>query len=549
LAARAGSVWSVVGTDTRPAAARSVSEADDAPFGSDMPDGFMVTPDAPFVVLAYEVELAAGTSWSLRWVQSLGSSEAEARAVFDEHASSFEARLAGAQQAWQEEWRAAFTPDSGRYSGYLPVLRTPDEKLKRLYYMAVLTLLYCKRTPCWGGLGVAYATGMPSSHFTFPVTWVFPWDTKMVAGVLALLDPRVLRGMIERWLAAGLHDGCAVDFVTGEPAGCWYAVNDYALIHMAYQYVRYTGDSAWLDTLVSGRAVREHLLECAQYYRHLAGEDGLADYGGAENLLECVSSYTHKVASFNAANVWNARTVADLLSLGRTDERAEALRQQADRLAASVQTLYVAGEGVWACLQPDGSRVPVRHCLDFFTVMQCMHQDLRAEQRSEMVAFFLRELKTETWMHALSPLDPDCASSSRTDHQDEGAYTTWPAYSLEVLLSEGYVREALAWIGCGGGPGLADVTRQGPFGQAYCHGEEGSPRMAGAGAKAPIELPHIEKPVLLSGGRYAQLVIEALAGLSPELDGRVTLEPPALPFSLVLDNLRLGGRNYCLRAA
>src|SRR5690606_20277446 len=144
------------------------------------------------------------------------------------------------------------------------------------------------------------------------------------------------------------------------------------------------------------------------------------------------------VASFNAANVWSGRTVASMLRLAGRDEDARELETTAAGLADAVQDLYVEGEGYFACRQPDGSLVSVRHCLDFFTVLQCMPDALRDEQVEEMIAFFRRELKTTRWMHALSPLDPDAALSSRTDHQDEGAYTTWPAYSLEVLVQTGH---------------------------------------------------------------------------------------------------------------
>jgi hypothetical protein len=263
-------------------------------------------------------------------------------------------------------------------------------------------------------------------------------------------------------------------------------------------------------------------------------------------LLECVSTYTHKVASFNAANVWNLRTVADFLQHAGRDGEAADLRARADQLLPNVLSLYLPGEGVWSCLQPDGSRVPVRHCLDFFTTAQCLADDLSRAQLTEMVGFFLRELKSETWMHALSPLDPDTAHSSRTDHQDEGAYTTWPAYCFEVLMQTGHEADAVRWLGDASRPGFADVTRQGPFGQAYCHGDAGSPRFAGAGAKAPIEMPHIEKPVLVSGGKYAQIIVEALSGLEPVLFGDLALHPRRLPFTLTLHHIGLRGELYSL---
>lgn len=493
--------------------------------------------------------LAPHETVTLQWVHALAGDRETAAELARRHLKTFDERLEEARAEWEEEWRAAFTPGNERFSGHMPALQTDDERLRRMYDMAVATVLYCKRTVKrgMGDKGFVYATGLPSTRFTFRVTSAFLWDVKMIAGMLAMLDPGVLRSMMEMWIEAGIHKGYGVDFVTREPLGFWYAVNDHALIHMAWQYVRYTGDWAWLSKEVAGKPVKDHLVTSARYWRRLAGDDLLADYGGAENLLECVSTYTHKVASFNAANVWNMRTVASLLEqLGETEEPRR-LRDEADQLARQVLTLYIPKEGYWACKQPDGRLVPVRHVLDFFSVMLNMTVDLTREQKDEMVAFFKRELKEPSWMHALSPLDPDTAFSDRTDHQDNGAYTTWPAYCIEALVEAGYIRDAFDWLGVGRtGPGIADVALQGPYGQAYHHGGEGSPMVAGAAAKAPLDPPHIEKPVLVSGGKYAQIVIEYLAGVTPGLDGRVTQRETARcsPVAFTLRNIPIQGKLY-----
>lgn len=502
----------------------------------------------PHALLRYRVELAPSQSYRLNWVHLLATDLGGGKLALARVLRDFDGERRAARQGWEREWRAAFSQEGAGFSGHAPVVRAANPKLERLYYMGVMTLLQCKRTPHFGAPAEVYITGFPASLFTFPINWAFPWDTKMIAGILALMDPAVLKRMVTAWLDADLHQGCAIDFRTRQPVGFWYAVNDYALVHMVWQYLRYTGDAAFLEQEVRGRSVLDHLVDAARYYQRIAGDDGLADYGGAENLLECVSTYTHKVASFNAANVWNLRTVAGFLErAGRGDEASE-LRALADAMVPAVQELYVPGDGVWSCKQPDGSKVVVRHCLDFHSTLQCLREDLSQQQKDEMVAFFLRELKTETWMHALSPLDPDSASSSRTDHQDEGAYTTWPAYAFEVLMQEGRAAEALAWLGAPDRPGFADVTRQGPFGQAYAHGDEGSPRLAGAGAKAPMEMPHIEKPTLVSGGKYAQIVIEAACGLAPEAHGPLALEPRDVEVvgRLSVHNLWLRGANHRL---
>ncbi|MFA5567827.1 MAG: hypothetical protein WC972_04185 [Trueperaceae bacterium] len=507
-----------------------------------------VNQDSRSVALQVRLEVDAGGSADLTWVHAMATDAAAAISAARGYLARGQMLVGETRDAWEAEWRAAFGENGDRFSGYLPVLSSDQESIRRLYYMGVITLLYCRRAPTWGGTATTYITGFPSSLGTFPHTWVFPWDTMMVSGLLSLLDPTALRSMILAFLAADMHEGCAIDFRAGSPVGFWYAVNDYALIHMTWQYLRHTGDLQLLSQRVRGASVLDHMLEHARYYRRLADDDGLADYGTAQNLLECVSTYTHKVASFNAANVWSGRTVAAMLRIADRHAEADELESTAAGLSAAVQRLYVDGEGYFACRQPDGSLVSVRHVLDFFTVLQCMPDALRPEQQDEMIDFFRRELKTTSWMHALSPLDPDAAFSSRTDHQDEGAYTTWPAYSLEVLLQTGHVELAREWIGMDGAPGLSDVTRQGPFGQAYTHGDEGSPTVAGMPAKAPMEFPHIEKPVLLPGGKYAQVVIEALAGVQPRLGGDVGLEAPDLGVVLELSNLNLRGGNLNLRA-
>lgn len=514
---------------------------------------------ATSAAVVYEIALDAGESWQLEWVQAIASSREQATAAARAHIRRMDAYLAYARDEWEKEWTAAFTPGTTRFSGHLPVLETDDPKLKLLYDMAIATVLYCKRTERMGEPGYVYATGLPSTPFTFAVTSAFLWDIKMIAGLLSMLDPAVLRQMMEMWMRSDIHQGYGVDFVTGQPLGFWYAINDYALIHMAWQYLRYTGDLEWLGSVVGEQSVLDHLRQSARYWRRIAGDDLLADYGGPENLLECVSTYTHKVPSFNAANVWNMRTVADLLELwadrGQGDEAlieelrqdAASLRAEALELAQAVQSLYCPGEGFWSCKQPDGSTIKVRHVLDFFTVMLCMGEDLRPEQKAEMVEFFRTHLQTPTWMHALSPQDPDAAFSSRTDHQDEGAYTTWPAYSVDALVAAGHAELAFEWLGIGhDGPGIADVAKQGPFGQAYYHGGEGSLLVCGAAAKAPLDPPHIEKPVLVSGGRYAQLVIESLAGIDPKLQGGVEISRRAgrAPVRFLLHHTPLQGKLY-----
>jgi|EP01043_Picozoa_sp_COSAG02_P020712 hypothetical protein len=195
--------------------------------------------------------------------------------------------------------------------------------------------------------------------------------------------------------------------------------------------------------------------------------DGLADYGGANNLLECVPTYIHKVASLNAANAWMMRQTAALTS--NTSRRQE-LRGAADKLSELVRTkLYVNAEGnesggYWACEQPNGELVPVRHVIDFITIGAALLDDLDNATRAEMVAFVKRELLTRNWMRALSVEDEAAPRSDRKDHGPFGAYDGWLGETVQVLslFGHAYYADALQLV-----RSMAPVYDRGPGGQSH----------------------------------------------------------------------------------
>src|SRR5690606_36275416 len=122
-----------------------------------------------------ELELAPGTAWSLGWVHALGVSPGETKERMANYRATFDVRVEQARRAWELEWEAAFTPGNDRFSGHRPVLESGDQRLTKLYAMAIATVLYCKRTVQMGGRALVYATGLPSTRFTFSVTSAFLW--------------------------------------------------------------------------------------------------------------------------------------------------------------------------------------------------------------------------------------------------------------------------------------------------------------------------------------------------------------------------------------
>ena len=467
--------------------------------------------------IVFSLDLAPNESRSIVFVNSLGGTQAAAEKDYDAIVNSFDAVAKATADEWNAQFKAAFTPNNDRFSGFVPTLVTTDENVKRIYHSAVLSALYFRRTTPHSVYGTAYVTLMPR----YWETATFLWDISLSAMLLSMLDPAVLKRMMETWMTLDVHKHFGTEFLTGAGIGPWYSVNDYAMSRMAKEYLRWTGDKAWLDKKVGGKTVFEHLVDYAEHWRALdTNKHGLADYGGVTNLLEAVSSYVHEVAGLNAANVHNLRFAAELVEFKGDKAKAAALRKEADELGRRVLELYVPGKGIWKCRLPDGTYNEVHHCYDFGTTLMNIGDMMPGSQKKEMVAFFNRELKTPTWMRALSTRDLDVTFSIRPDHQWTGAYCSWPALALSGLFAAGEVELANEWM-----KGLAKTSMQGPYAQAHFTETFHAPESNGGAIKSPSDQPYINDWACVSGCNYLEPIVDSIFGINAGLFGTVEAKP------------------------
>jgi hypothetical protein len=410
---------------------------------------------------------------------------------------------------------------------------TTDESVKRIYHSAVMSAPFFKRTTPHSVYGTTYVTLAPR----YWETATFLWDISLSAMLLAMLDPQVLKRMMETWMTVDVHQHFGTEFLTGKGIGPWYSVNDYAMSRMAKEYLRWTGDRAWLDKKVGDRTVFEHLVNYAEHWRKLdTNKHGLADYGGVTNLLEAVSSYVHEVAGLNAANVYNLRFAAELLDFKGKKDKAAAMRKEAEELGKRVQELYVPGKGIWKCRLPDGSYNEVHHCYDFGTTLVNIGDLMPPVQKREMVEFFKRELQTPTWMRALSTRDLDVTFSIRPDHQWTGAYCSWAALALSGLFVAGETDLAFDWI-----KGLAKTAKQGLYAQAHFTETFVAPESNGGAIKAPSDQPFINDGACVSGCNYLEPIVDSIFGVNAGLFGEITAKPNFGKFD---GRAELRGLNY-----
>jgi len=494
-------------------------------------------------MIVIDVTLGPGQTKEFHYVNAVDGSAEAALAAYDQIQSGFDQATQQNEADFNSLIHAAFTEGNSEFSGFLPQLETNDESLWQLYQAGFKNLIFARRPSPDSKHGTTYIT---LGGHVLP-TLSFPWDTSLTSLSLALLDPAALRRLVENWFIQDMHQHLATDYVTAEAVGPWYGVNDMAIVRCAENYLRVTGDFAWLDKKVGERSALEHLVAHATYWKELDKlGHGFGDYGKIENLLEVVSTYLHETAGMNAGNVSSMRFVADLLEHRGQSARASQLRMEATELAQRInQKLYVAGKGWWKCGQPDGSFVEVRHCYDFLAVLDNMAADLSPSQKEEMGRFFWDELHSEYWMRALSPNDVDATWNIRPDHSWLGAYAAWPPATAKGLYKVDRSERVTAWV-----KNLAKAGNQGPIGQAHFV-ETVFPLEDGSAYKCPNDPPYINDWCCIAGGGFTDLVIDTIFGANLGLFDGLKAQPKLKDFdaSARLVNLRYQGKKYAISGA
>jgi hypothetical protein len=524
-----GTVVAYQSNDPKLETAHAFADSTPHPHGSktaklEMVHALVETPESlkerPSTVAAsWKRELKPGESIKLQLVMAHGRNDGpfpSPAIVADalDWAKHFDRAWDDVKSRWAKRWKDMFTPGNNHFSGHLPTLVTSDQKLREIYYRSALTLLVLHRTNMKMCDRVFVTSGERAKGV------VFFWDTSMWAKVFALLEPVGAKQHAKLFLSCDPHRGPVYNMDDGHQWDGWYAANDSTIFTFVNEYIRTTGDAAFLDESVGDQTVLEHLDSLATNWQKLQRDKSvmLADYGDNRNLLECAPVYVHRVPSFNAANVWMMRTVADMYEQRGKTARAAELRDWADQIAQAVLGMYKPGDGVWFAIHRDGERVELRHCYDFVCIGRFMPDDLTPQMKQEMVSFVERELLADHWMRAMSPLDKAAAQSDRPDHGPMGAFDAWPALTAETMCLLGAWQPAVEFV-----RNTQAVMDEGVYGQAReFYGEHRLERngpvhiaMRGACMRESV-----------GGGAFDEMIIGTLFGFRPENGKELSLYEP-----------------------
>ena len=509
---------------------------------------------------AWDIVLPAGASFTVSLLASFNANREEAVSVASRWHGNTEGVFAAAKERWERLWQAAFTPDNGIFSGHLPTLHSPHDAMQRLYYNGILTLLTCRRVYPGAVAQPAYLTLWPRRG---EGSAYLAWELNCTSGILARLDPEALRS---HWLllaSAPWLDYQVTNLFTGEHGGWVCCAQPQSLIHGALNLQRWNGDTSWqketilrkprqtsgfeaasqgqvvdetegASTELTGRAAFEQAV-FAHRFHHLPGK-ALVDYGGRAAYLECISTYAHGTAGHTAIQAWALEASAPIL--GQVDQ------EERSGLHEAIRGLYNEKKGFFFCEYPDDSRHPAPNLYDLALVLRYAGPEMPKAIVEGITSFVRQELLTPTWSHCLWPSDNDSLSTTRCDHQWSGCFVGW--IPLSVL---GFIRSGMAgdwmvkWL-----EGVARVTRQGPFSQAYW-AEDVYPSECGAAAKCFDELTQGNHWVIGSGALFSEMILDGICGLDADLSGHLTIRPGLETWATTctLSNIRVQGRDYEMR--
>jgi hypothetical protein len=470
-----------------------------------------------------------------------------------------EQAMAEERQRWESVWNAAFTPNNSIFSGSLPVVHSPSNAVRKLYYMGVLTLLTCRRNYGWGTTNPCYLTLWPRRG---EGSVYLAWDLPYISGILARLDPEALRSYLRLVMSAPWLDYQTTNLLAGVHGGWECCAHPHAVTSSAFNLMRWQNDQSWktwnltrippkskgfdfggVGEVKESRQGKSEQLTGEQAFRqalwvhrehHMPGSV-LVDFGSRSHYLECITTYGHGTAGHTAIQAWALAESARAFGENNDAERATLLH--------AIESLYQPDNGFFSCLYPEGQKQDAANIFDIGMVLNAIGNDLPKEWVARITRFTREELATPTWSHCLSPTDLDIASGTRADHQWAGCFGAWPSQFLMGALRTSYYEDWIEqWIS-----GLSRVTLQGPFAQAYW-AEDMAEQEAGAAPKCFDDLPQGNHWVISSGVHFAEMVLDGVAGLQASVDGALTADARELPIrkGLHVEGILHRGNRYVL---
>jgi hypothetical protein len=382
----------------------------------------------------------------------------------------------------------------------LPRISTSDKPLDDLYYRCLLSVLDTRWVRENFTPNPFYAVG----------TWVFTiaWDTSYASELLAMLDPEGLREGFLNFIRSGLLKSTYIPW-NGKAGEFAYAQDPFAKMRILEDYLRQTGDFAFLDRVENGATVYEWMKRMGREIMKEHGRpDGLLDFGSnSNNLLEMrTDGYEHVVAATNGLAVDYFRQVAEW-GRARNDPEATQFQQWASQLEKSINDkLWNEQAGWFDSLFPDGSR----HAVWSYHVFDVLGSEFLSEaQRRQLIRPLAEgQFLGPNGMYSVSKRDETHWDLMDEDWGGGGQYTGMPLRIAETLYRLGHGE--LAWN---------ILSRCARWTERYPYIPQD------AFTDYPNDLDEEDMPLEIASGSGVQAILFGTFGLRPKMDGELEVSP------------------------
>ncbi len=398
----------------------------------------------------------------------------------------------------------------------VPQVETDFEMFDDFYRRSLLSVLMCRYE----------RDDFIISPFWSVGTWLYTisWDNSFAADVIAMLDAPSLK----RTLQLNFEDGQMKRTYIGWMGSSWdnlYIQEPFAQQVMIEAYLKQTGDTSIFNHQAGDATIYEWMKRWVVELHDKYGrkEDGLIDVGySTEKIIEIrTDGYNHVVPIVNLLTLELYRKMAEWATM-LGDKDAKLYTQYADQLETSINTkLWNEEKGWYDNLYKDGSKESIwtYHLYDVIG-----SDNLADDKRKKMVSHITEgRFLGEYGFYSVARNDSIHWDRVDGDWGGGGQYAGMPTRIARNLYKSG--NNALAWDII---KRVAKYTKYFPY---YTQN---------ASTDKPIQ-EMSSMPLQISAGSGVEAVIYGTFGISPQIDGSLTITPV---YHSELGHAKLTGFNY-----
>lgn len=409
----------------------------------------------------------------------------------------------------------------------LPRFSASDKRLEDYYYRSLVTLLTNKwevpefvLQPYYGSGGVI--GGCVGNYL---------WEFGLPAQIFPLYDPQASASHIKQFLKVDMTKHYLFEPMTGKGGGVWYQVNQDKIVELIYYYILHTGDVGFLDELVEGKSIYNHMLQNALFGDDLNKAITLVDYGeDGENHLELRRGYPYRgiMPDVNALRYLTYIRAYELTKL--VGKPMGQLLARAEELKDLLKHELWSTKDQWFFFRYDGKK-DIRYTNFMYTLIGTGVFDAEVEQ-GLLSHLNEREFLGDYGIHSISKLDP-AYDQVDIDHGGGGSYMAFPPLICQRLYNAGFAKAADDLL-----------ERHLWWGERLPYwGDSKVANYMGYREDTPLQSD-------FDACTGAQTFIFGLFGVKVGLDGSVTVNPtvPSFPPEIRLEGLKIRDKEISITA-